>query len=165
MEQFPNIYRNIPRNILPLIISGLARIVLALAVIGASTAFVINNQRSDSPPLQLARTIEKTPQNINLRLQYARELEKEGKPDAAREQILAALNFDPVNPYALRFYSEFRAKSADLENEIKMTREILTKRPDYQKAWVRLATLYEYRGQTDLANEARQKAEELAKKL
>ncbi|MBI2598799.1 hypothetical protein HYW40_01060 [Candidatus Curtissbacteria bacterium] len=161
--KFPNIYRNISRLLLPSY-SGLVRIGLVLVTAGASLAFVTEGQ-----PTALSRPFEqrisKTPEDAHLSLEYAGELAKTGQTEEAREQIMGVLNFDPVNPYALRFYNELNARSADLENEIKLTREILYRRPDYQKAWARLATLYEYEGQTDLANEARQKAEALAKKL
>ncbi|MDO8487169.1 MAG: hypothetical protein Q7S45_02675 [Candidatus Curtissbacteria bacterium] len=175
--QFTQIYRNIPRNILPFgflfypktpqgaIISGLARIVLILLILGASIAFAVNGPKPAPRALSLSKMVEKVPQDVNLRLQYVGELENKNQIEEARKQLLTVLNFDPTNAYALSFYGALGAKSSNLGEEIAKLREILAVRPDYQKAWAELATLYEYQGETNLANDARQKASELAKKL
>ncbi|GEM_PF-5630510 len=146
------IYRNIPR------------MVLILVVIGASIAFTLS-QKSASLSLPLSKRIDKAPQAVNLRLEYAGELGTKNQIDAARKQLLTVLNFDPANPYALSFYSALAVKSANLGEETAKIREVLALRPDYQRAWAKLATLYEYQGKVDLANDAKQKAAELAKKL
>lgn len=150
--QFTQIYRNI------------YRIVLTLLVIGVSIAFTASQKSAPkSPPLE--QRVNKAPQDINLRLEYAGELGAKNQIDAARKQLLTVLNFDPANPYALSFYSTLLVKSTNLGGEIVKIREILALRPDYQRAWAKLATLYEYQGKADLANDAREKAAELAKKL
>lgn len=147
------IYRNIPR------------IVLVIAVLGGATAWVTVGQKPVERPLPLAKMVNEAPQNVNLRLLYAQELENKNQIEEARKQLLTVLNFDPTNSRALSFYSSLGAKSSNLGDEIARMQEILTVRPDYQKAWTRLATLYEYQGETDLARDARQKASDLAKKL
>ncbi len=128
-------------------------------------ALAINSRNSAVRLLPLSKMVDEAPQNVNLRLQYAGELENKNQIEEARKQLLTVLNFDPTNPYALSFYNALGAKSSNLGDEIAKIREILAVRPDYQKAWSRLATLYEYQGKADLANDARQKASELSKKL
>ncbi len=147
------IYRNIPR------------IVLVLVVLGGSIAFTMRGPKPNSQSLPLKKMVDETPQDVNLRLQYAEELEGKNQIEEARKQLLEALNFDPANSYVLRTYSALGAKSTNLGGEIAKMRKILEVRPDYQKAWGRLATLYEYQGKVDLANDARQKASELARQL
>lgn len=147
------IYRNIPR------------IVLVLAVLGGSAVWVTAGHKPVDRPLPLAKMVDEAPQDVNLRLLYAQELENKNQIEEARKQLLTVLNFDPTNSRALSFYSSLGAKSSSLGDEIARMQEILTVRPDYQKAWTRLATLYEYQGKADLANGAREKANELAKKL
>lgn len=142
---------------------NILRIVLIFLIIGATIAFM--NQKSALLSLPLTKRVDKAPQSVNLRLQYAGELGAKNEIGAARKQLLTVLNFDPINPYALSFYSTLEAKSTNLEEETAKIRGILALRPDYQRAWAKLATLYEYQGKVDLANDAKQKAAELAKKL
>lgn len=153
MEQLPHIYRNIPR------------IVLVLAILGGSFALATAGHKPVNRSLPLAKMVSNAPQNVNLRLLYAQELENKNQIEEARKQLLTVLNFDPTNSRALSFYSSLGAKSSNLGDEIARMQEILTVRPDYQKAWIRLATLYDYQGKADLASGAREKANELAKKL
>lgn len=147
------IYRNFPR------------IVLVITVLGGSVAWVAASQKPAERSLPLVKMVSEAPQNINLRLLYAQELENKNQIEETRKQLLTVLNFDPTNSRALSFYSSLGAKSSNLGDEITRMQEILAVRPDYQKAWTRLATLYEYQGKADLASVAREKASELAKKL
>lgn len=48
-----------------------------------------------------------------------------------------------------------------VETEIENTKKILTVRPDYAAAWIKLGSLYESIGENDLGREAREKAKGL----
>lgn len=53
----------------------------------------------------------------------------------------------------------------EIEDEIKKTQAVLTARPDYVAAWIRLSVLYEQIGESDLAEEARERAKNLNRDL
>ncbi|MEX2028260.1 MAG: tetratricopeptide repeat protein [Candidatus Curtissbacteria bacterium] len=143
---------------------NISRIVIAAGILAACIVFVV--WEKTSPQVQsINEKLAAAPQDVGLRLSVAKRLEAEGRMEEAREQVLATLNFAPSDAYAIAVYREITAKSESLETDVLKMREILAIRPDYQKAWVKLATLYDYQGRDELAAEARQKADELAKKL
>lgn len=135
-----------------------------IAILAACIVFMVS-QKTLPQVESIDQRIAAAPADVGLRIEAARGLEAKGKIGEAREQMLAALNFDPANPYATAVYRQIGAKSESLERDVLKMQEILAVRPDYQKAWAKLATLYEYQGRDDLASEARQKADELARVL
>ncbi|MDP2632935.1 MAG: hypothetical protein Q8P25_04425 [Candidatus Curtissbacteria bacterium] len=52
-----------------------------------------------------------------------------------------------------------------INEEIKRTKAVLTARPDYVAAWLRLSVLYEQIGENSLAEEARERARSLTPDL
>jgi Tfp pilus assembly protein PilF len=149
---FPQITRNIPR------------IAVVLTILSGLT-FYLAQVRNTTKNSGLFANVQTDQQNVNFRLLRAIDLEDQDQIDDARGQITTALDFDPANPYATDFYNKITAKSTNLDREIKNTLKILKSRPDYQKAWEKLATLYGFDGKTELANDAKQKSAELAKKM
>ena len=78
------------------------------------------DQSTPAPFQRLAETLERFPQNQELRLQYARLLGSEGNYDAARDQFSILLEQEPDNP-------ELLATSAMLEFELQYLDEALEK--------------------------------------
>ncbi len=145
------------------ILRNISRIVLAVAILAG--VFVFTLQERGTKQKSLASTVSSNRENIAWRLMYAKELEQKGDTEQARKQILISLNFAPKDPYALASYGRLLSKSNDLGAQITKTKDIVARRPDYQQAWAKLALLYEYEGESGLANAARQKSEELARGL
>lgn len=81
-----------------------------------------------------------------------------GRSFEAEKKLKTVLEFKPANSYALTMMGKVNANSQEIEFEINKTLEILTKQPDWQEAWFRLADLYERSGQAEMANYARGKA-------
>ncbi len=100
---FPQIYRNI------------FRMVMVLVIIGGVGYFVIGK---DIRPLPIINRVSQEPRDMNLRLEYAKKLESAGKVDEARQQLVVVLDFDPLNAYATSFYNELGAKSGNLEAQV-----------------------------------------------
>jgi tetratricopeptide (TPR) repeat protein len=78
------------------------------------------DQSTPDPFQRLAETLERFPQNQELRLQYARLLGSEGNYDAARDQFSILLEQEPDNP-------ELLATSAMLEFELQYLDDALEK--------------------------------------
>lgn len=78
------------------------------------------DQSTPAPFQRLAETLERFPQNQELRLQYARLLGSEGNYDAARDQFSILLEQEPDNP-------ELLATSAMLEFELQHLDDALEK--------------------------------------
>lgn len=78
------------------------------------------DQSTPDPFQRLAETLERFPQNQELRLQYARLLGSEGNYDAARDQFSILLEQEPDNP-------ELLATSAMLEFELQHLDDALEK--------------------------------------
>lgn len=83
------------------------------------------------------------------------------RPFEAEKKLKIILEFKPANSYALTMMGKVNASSQEIEFEINRTLEILTKQPDWQEAWFRLADLYEKSGQAEMADYARGKAKVL----
>lgn len=99
--------------------------------------------------------------SVYSRLILAKELETVGKTKEARGEITTALDLDRNHYFAQKFYADNLTKSEDLRTQIHRLEKVVALRPDYQKAWAKLATLFELVGEETGAQEARIKSEEL----
>ncbi|EKD58168.1 MAG: hypothetical protein ACD_57C00011G0002 [uncultured bacterium] len=86
--------------------------------------------------------------------------------DAARDSILASLEADSKNPFAIRLLQELNTQDINqTEEEIQKIIKILEVRPDYAAAWISLGILYEQIDEVDLAKYAKEKAKALNSNL
>lgn len=149
--QLTQIYRNIPR--------------ISLTIFVLATFLIFFSIGANAKRESINKKLDKNPQNVNLRLALAKELEDKNLMGEARGEILTALNFDSNNPYALNFLNEIGSRSTDLSTQIEKTQAVTKMRPDYQQAWAKLAILYEQAGNENSSRDARIKSEELKSKL
>ncbi|KKR60422.1 MAG: hypothetical protein UT99_C0014G0009 [Candidatus Curtissbacteria bacterium GW2011_GWA2_40_31] len=85
---------------------------------------------------------------------------------AARDSILASLEADSKNPFAIRLLQELNTQDINqTEEEIQKIIKILEVRPDYAAAWISLGILYEQIDEVDLAKYAKEKAKALNSNL
>jgi|SRR3989344_6051807 len=162
--ELPHNSRKISRN---LSFSALIRI---LAVILIAVLFVYLFYSQSGKQLEKVDVLEKNvslnPSDFNKRLQLALAYEEEFIKinnyqflHNAQEEAKVALELNPSNLYAAKVLFRLNEKdSTELQSEILTINSILRKRPDYQAAWLKLATLYEKIGDYKSAQEAREKA-------
>jgi len=82
-----------------------------------------------------------------------------GRFEESKRNIEAALEINPLNVEVIDVYQRFI--ESDLENldaEIVKTKEVLSKRPDYATAWLKLSILYKQIGENEMSETARVEA-------
>lgn len=138
------------------------RVLVFVLVIVLSTFFSLLYFRNDG----LARKNvlgEKKSNGVDTRqlVEEAADDLADGRPFEAEKKLKIVLGFKPANSYALAMMAKVSSNSQEIEFEINRTQEILSKQPDWQEAWFRLADLYERSGQAEMADYARGKAKVL----
>lgn len=77
--------------------------------------------------------------------------------EAGRE-LAIILEFEPNNVYAIEMNRKLESRVKEVEFEILKTLKIVEMQPNWREAWIKLAELYEKVGNSELAEDARQKA-------
>jgi len=165
MTKFPHIFRNISRT------SLMVRFAVILLVIGILLCVLIASSRqnlSDGNAI-LGKQLKNDQGSPNAHLQMALFWEKKflqtnDKADfeQAKQEVQIAQQLDPTNIFGLKLARRLEQEDLiEAQTQIAETKKILEQRPDYLEAWQRLAILYEQIGEKTLAQEAREKAEQL----
>lgn len=136
---------------------------LAFALVMALTAFFLFSYFKNETLEQKNVLGEKKSNGVDTRqlVEEAADDLADGRPFEAEKKLKTVLEFKPANSYALAMMAKVSSNSQEIEFEINKTLEILTKQPDWQEAWFRLADLYERSGQAEMADYARGKAKVL----
>ena len=175
--QFPQISRIISRTSLfiksfggqarGISIFTLLRI-LGVAIVCASFLIYFSNQNQQQASRinALEKAVSLKPSDFNKRLRLALSYEEEFKKtsnlqnlEKALEEAKVAQQLDPQNLNAQRLILRLnKENSAEIKKEIQQVATIVKNRPDYQAAWLKLATLYEKLGNEKGADDARNRA-------
>ena len=175
--QFPQISRIISRTSLfiksfggqarGISIFTLLRI-LGVAIVCASFLIYFSDQNVQSVNRidALEKAVSLKPSDFNKRLRLALSYEEEFKKtsnlqilEKALEEARVAQQLNGQNLNAQRLILRLnKENSAEIKKEIQQVATIVKNRPDYQAAWLKLATLYEKLGNEKGADDARNRA-------
>lgn len=145
------------------------RLLIVLLVLISFGTILLNNNKSKGQGNLGANFENKTESTVNSHLKSAighlenYHINKDKvELENALGEIGLTLELQPTNPYSLRLLGTLKKQNGqEVEEQIEKTQQVLSARPDYAAAWLRLAVLYQQKGEGELANAALDRAKKL----